>query len=112
MKDWRLTNQENYLQGKSLRCSRWFSRGPGWDHDHCAFCWAEFPREYVLHAGRTALDLPCLLPGFPGAVWLAPGTVKAAGGFDRHPEQKKRCPAATVSWAIQNCNIDKFIRIV
>ena len=61
MKDWRLTNQENYLQGKSLRYSRWFSRGPGWDHDHCAFCWVEFPREYA--AGYCTPD---------GQHWICP----------------------------------------
>lgn len=61
MKDWRLTNQENYLQGKPLRYSRWFSRGPGWDHDHCAFCWAEFPREYA--AGYCTPD---------GQHWICP----------------------------------------
>lgn len=61
MKDWRLTNQENYLQGKPLRYSRWFSRGPGWDHDHCAFCWAEFPQEYA--AGYCTPD---------GQHWICP----------------------------------------
>lgn len=52
MKDWRLTNQENYLKGQPLRYSRWVSRGSGWDHDHCAFCWAKFPAEW--EAGYTA----------------------------------------------------------
>lgn len=43
-KDWRLTNQENYLKGVSLvhRKYRQYPENPKWDHDHCAFCWAEF----------------------------------------------------------------------
>ncbi len=40
--DWRLTNQESYLDGRTLRWSKWKAYRPGWDHDHCAFCWAKF----------------------------------------------------------------------
>lgn len=62
MKDWRLTHQENYLQGKVLRYSRWEKSGKaGWDHDHCEFCWAEFPAEY--EAGYCTPD---------GQHWICP----------------------------------------
>lgn len=54
MRDWRLTNQENYLQGKTLRYIHWVSPKPGWDHDHCEFCWAKFPEEW--EAGYCTLD--------------------------------------------------------
>jgi hypothetical protein len=40
--DWRLTGQERYLQGVSLQLARWKADRPGWDHDHCEFCWAKF----------------------------------------------------------------------
>jgi len=40
--DWRLTNQQNYLMGVSLTRHQWYSARPGWDHDHCEFCWAKF----------------------------------------------------------------------
>ena len=45
--DWRLTNQEQYLKGVSLRMSR-FTVRPGqreWDHEHCEFCWAKIVEE-------------------------------------------------------------------
>ena len=40
--DWRLTNQESYLHDRTLRWSKWKAYRPGWDHDHCAFCWTKF----------------------------------------------------------------------
>jgi len=40
--DWRLTNQEKYLFGKTLRWKRYTTRSEEWDHDHCAFCWQKF----------------------------------------------------------------------
>jgi hypothetical protein len=43
--DWRLTNQESYLTGRTLRWVMWWSDTPRWDHDHCAFCWVTFMRE-------------------------------------------------------------------
>ena len=42
MTDWRLQGQEDFLQGRRLRRSRWWPYRPGWDHDHCEFCWADF----------------------------------------------------------------------
>ncbi len=41
-KDWRLTNQADYLTGVTLYKKRWVSLRQGWDHDHCEFCWATF----------------------------------------------------------------------
>ena len=40
--DWRLTGQERYLQGVTLRRKPYYRRNESWDHDHCEFCWAEF----------------------------------------------------------------------
>ncbi len=41
--DWRLTNQEAYLKGATLRLRRFSVRAgqPDWDHDHCEFCWTK-----------------------------------------------------------------------
>jgi phage terminase large subunit-like protein len=58
--DWRLTNQELYLQGAALRWSRWIRPRADWDHDHCTFCWTKFmeePDTDVLHFGYTTTDL-------------------------------------------------------
>ena len=40
--DWRLTNQLDYLKGKTLRWKRWIAPRPSWDHDHCDFCMQKF----------------------------------------------------------------------
>ena len=40
--DWRLTNQGNYLQGKSFSWKKYFLYRNGWDHDHCEFCFKTF----------------------------------------------------------------------
>jgi hypothetical protein len=39
--DWRLSGQERYLQGRSWSRRRYTGRRPGWDHDHCSFCYAK-----------------------------------------------------------------------
>jgi hypothetical protein len=39
--DWRLTGQEKYLSGVALKWAEWKPTRPDWEHDHCAFCWAE-----------------------------------------------------------------------
>jgi hypothetical protein len=39
--DWRLMGQQSWLVGRALRFGQWTSPRPGWDHDHCAFCYAE-----------------------------------------------------------------------
>ena len=45
--DWRLTNQEQYLNGVSLRMKRFKFRAsqPERDHEHCEFCWAKIVEE-------------------------------------------------------------------
>ena len=57
--DWRLGGQDQYLKGVTL-LKRTYSRyREGWDHDHCAFCWAKFMDGSGLgveHAGYTTLD--------------------------------------------------------
>jgi hypothetical protein len=40
--DWRLQGQEKYLSDARLFWRRWSETRPGWDHDHCEFCWAKF----------------------------------------------------------------------
>jgi hypothetical protein len=40
--DWRLTNQETYLKGRTLEHRAYKAPRPDWDHDHCEFCWAKF----------------------------------------------------------------------
>ncbi len=37
-KDWRLTNQMNYLYKKSLKKGSFKPYRKGWEHEHCAFC--------------------------------------------------------------------------
>lgn len=39
--DWRLTNQEEYLKGISLRLKEFRIRKgkENWNHEHCEFCW-------------------------------------------------------------------------
>jgi hypothetical protein len=39
--DWRLTDQDRYLAGRTVRWAVWWPCRDGWDHDHCEFCWAE-----------------------------------------------------------------------
>ena len=36
--DWRLTNQMNYLYGKTLVHENYKKFSDSWDHDHCEFC--------------------------------------------------------------------------
>ena len=40
--DWRLTNQLSYMKGAALGSRRYSAFRPGWEHDHCEFCHAEF----------------------------------------------------------------------
>jgi rubredoxin len=40
--DWRITDQEQWLAGRTLRWADWTSPKPDLDHDHCTLCWAEF----------------------------------------------------------------------
>ena len=37
--DWRLNGQEEYLRGVHLRLKPYLLGYPGYDHDHCEFCW-------------------------------------------------------------------------
>ena len=57
--DWRLRNQQKYLQGATL-LHRPFESYDARDHEHCAFCWAKFMvGDYpdVLHSGYCTPDL-------------------------------------------------------
>ncbi len=53
--DWRLTGQERYLSGVTLVRRQWRQSHPGWDHDHCEFCFAKFGDER-LREGWTTPD--------------------------------------------------------
>lgn len=56
-KDWRLTDQEEYLLKRILYLRKWRAPSDGWDHDHCEFCgemFSEFPD--TLHEGYTTAD--------------------------------------------------------
>jgi len=52
--DWRLTGQEDYLNGVTLihRKYRQNKDNPEWDHDHCEFCMAKF----CLRVGEGSLQ--------------------------------------------------------
>lgn len=39
--DWRLADDKEYLRGLSWHWSKWRCSRPGWDHDHCSFCWVK-----------------------------------------------------------------------
>ena len=58
--DWRLRTPKDYLLGATLYWRAWRESQPGWDHDHCEFCWAKFTdREDVkdvLREGYTTAD--------------------------------------------------------
>jgi len=58
--DWRLRGQERYLRGRAWSRRRYTSPRPGWDHDHCAFCWGklmEVQAADVLDEGYATDDL-------------------------------------------------------
>jgi hypothetical protein len=48
--DWRLRGQEDWLADRPPRWPRWWPVSDGWDHDHCAFCWAEISTLQGAHA--------------------------------------------------------------
>lgn len=57
--DWRLTNQENYLKGKSLKLKIYTKSSEEWDHDHCEFCLEKFMEPSntgTQHQGYTTED--------------------------------------------------------
>ena len=58
--DWRLQGQEKYLKGVTLHRKRYQRYSNTWDHDHCAFCWAEFAEADLipdaLHEGYATAD--------------------------------------------------------
>lgn len=56
-KDWRLTNQENYLKHKQLIFANYIAPSVSWDHDHCEFCCKKFSSNHSdLHEGYCTLD--------------------------------------------------------
>ncbi len=55
--DWRLTNQEAYLQNAVLIKAEYTAWSDKWEHDHCEFCWAKFSkRDGDLHEGYCTKD--------------------------------------------------------
>ena len=62
-KDWRLEHLETqpYLRGVIFVRKRYRAYRPGWDHDHCAACWAKLMEEgsgedEALHEGYATTD--------------------------------------------------------
>lgn len=53
-RDWRLMGQHTWLAGRDLRWRDWTPYRAGWDHDHCAFCHAEFAAAQTDHVDFTA----------------------------------------------------------
>jgi hypothetical protein len=56
--DWRLTGQETYLSGVTLVRRQWKESRPGWDHDHCEFCFAKFGDERLENVLREGWATP------------------------------------------------------
>jgi len=52
--DWRLSGQQGHLEGRRMKWRKWSAPRPDWDHDNCAFCWAEFAAEASDHAPYDA----------------------------------------------------------
>ena len=67
--DWRLMGQERFLFGATLYPRRYTPPRPGWDHDHCDFCWQKFSPEDapdVIRDGYVTAD---------GKHWICPTCV-------------------------------------
>ena len=47
-KDWRLTNELNYLKGLNLSFKEYKKHTEGWEHDHCEFCGIKFSEDSTL----------------------------------------------------------------
>ena len=72
--DWRNTGQETYLTGATLFFKKYEPYREGWDHDHCAFCWAKF----------STLIPDCLMEGYVTEAddhWICP---KCFDDFKEH----------------------------
>jgi DNA-directed RNA polymerase subunit RPC12/RpoP len=61
--DWRLERllDQEYLHGVKFHRAPYRQYRPGWDHDHCAGCWAKFAeydsdQEVIEHEGYTTGD--------------------------------------------------------
>jgi hypothetical protein len=55
--DWRIDNVKR-LRGQSFRWKNYYAWSEGWDHDHCAACWAKFmaDREDSLSRGYAVSE--------------------------------------------------------
>lgn len=62
MEDWRLFNQDKYLQGKQLEKRRFVPMEQN-DHEHCCFCtekiWLENPEGYCTKDGYYWICTQC-----------------------------------------------------
>jgi len=55
--DWRRQGQEEYLRGVRLLHMAYVPYRPGWEHDHCEFCYARLSQsEGDLQVGYTTTD--------------------------------------------------------
>ena len=64
--DWRLGDQERYLQGAALVWKRYRARSESWDHDHCKLCWAKLmdPELSEAHRRWVADSADILVEGY------------------------------------------------
>ena len=53
--DWRARDQEVW-EGVHLRWARWWPYRPGWDHDHCEFCWQKLGDEGLAEHSSEPVD--------------------------------------------------------
>jgi hypothetical protein len=56
--DWRLQGQD-WLREELLRYERYRPPRPGFEHDHCEFCWTPFrmmPKQGVINEGYVTND--------------------------------------------------------
>lgn len=57
MKEWRLTNQEEYLMSIKWKYIKYIPGSDISDHEHCEFCWETFSKyDGDLHEGYNSED--------------------------------------------------------
>ena len=79
--DWRLMGQERYLQGATLIWSEYRAPRPGWDHDHCAFCWVKFMEASAVTPDDALQEGYCTDDGYYWVCKACADDFKAQFGF-------------------------------
>jgi len=77
--DWgQFGQEETFPPGTTLELRRYRTHRPGWDHDHCIFCWAKLMDPDLSEASRRAVenDPKILTSGYSkgpsGGEWVCP----------------------------------------